>query len=80
MRCELQVLLRMTLLPRMKMRQSIGESSSEMELKNLISVGAFSRLEESETGFHLKSVDELIKMAYKYYDDIALLKLVTNFG
>ncbi|XVF86410.1 hypothetical protein PTKIN_Ptkin18bG0037600 [Pterospermum kingtungense] len=61
-------------------QQSNGESSSEMELKNLISEEAFSRLEESGTGLHLKSAAELIKMAYKYYDDIALPKLVTDFG
>ncbi|XVE91270.1 hypothetical protein DITRI_Ditri20bG0140300 [Diplodiscus trichospermus] len=61
-------------------QQSNGESSSEMELKNLIPEEAFSRLEESGTGLHLKSADELIKMAYKYYDDIALPKLVTDFG
>ncbi|XWS11769.1 hypothetical protein CRYUN_Cryun37aG0028600 [Craigia yunnanensis] len=61
-------------------QQSIGESSSDMELKNLISEEAFSRLEESGTGLHLKSADEIIKMAYKYYDDIALPKLVTDFG
>ncbi|XVE89045.1 hypothetical protein DITRI_Ditri19aG0118400 [Diplodiscus trichospermus] len=60
--------------------QRIGESGREMELKNLISEEAFSRLEESGTGLHLKSVDELVKMAYKYYDDIALPKLVTDFG
>ncbi|XWS16492.1 hypothetical protein CRYUN_Cryun34aG0093000 [Craigia yunnanensis] len=61
-------------------QQSNGESSSEMELKNLISEEAISRLEESGTGLHLKSAGELIKMAYKYYDDIALPKLVTDFG
>ncbi|KAK6263688.1 hypothetical protein SCA6_019122 [Theobroma cacao] len=60
--------------------QSNGESSSELELKNLISKEAYSRLEESGTGLHLKSADELLKMAYKYYDDIALPKLVTDFG
>ncbi|KHG04943.1 Uncharacterized protein F383_08744 [Gossypium arboreum] len=62
------------------MNQSIGVSRNQMELKNLISEEAFSRLEESRTGLHLKSVNELIKMAYKYYDDVALPKLVTDFG
>ncbi|XVF24750.1 hypothetical protein REPUB_Repub13aG0153900 [Reevesia pubescens] len=61
-------------------KQRNGESCSEMELKNLVSKEAFSRLEESGTGLHLKSADELIKMAYKYYDDISLPKLVTDFG
>ncbi|KAE8709151.1 putative Cupredoxin superfamily protein [Hibiscus syriacus] len=61
-------------------QESNGEFHSEMELKNLTSAEAFSRLEESGTGLHLKSVEDLIKMAYKYYDDIALPKLVTDFG
>ncbi|TYJ31481.1 hypothetical protein E1A91_A06G201500v1 [Gossypium mustelinum] len=62
------------------MNQSIGVSRNQMELKNLISEEAFSQLEESRTGLHLKSVNELIKMAYEYYDDVALPKLVTDFG
>ncbi|KAE8735655.1 clustered mitochondria protein-like isoform X2 [Hibiscus syriacus] len=61
-------------------QESNDEFRSEMELKNLISAEAFSRLEESGTGLHLKSAEELIKMAIKYYDDIALPKLVTDFG
>ncbi|KAK5825583.1 hypothetical protein PVK06_020439 [Gossypium arboreum] len=61
-------------------QESNVELSSEMELKHLISKEAFSRLEQSGTGLHLKSAEELIKMACKYYDDIALPKLVTDFG
>ncbi|KAK8514278.1 hypothetical protein V6N12_008989 [Hibiscus sabdariffa] len=61
-------------------QESNGEFRSEMELKNLISEEAFSRLEESGTGLHLKSAEELIMMAYKYYDEVALPKLVTDFG
>ncbi|KAK4775252.1 hypothetical protein SAY86_010187 [Trapa natans] len=38
------------------------------------------RLKESETGLHLKSPDELIEMAHKYYADTALPKLVADFG
>ncbi|XP_039060947.1 protein TSS-like [Hibiscus syriacus] len=60
--------------------QSIGESNNDVELKNLISEEAFSRLEESGTGLHVKSLNELMKMAYEYYDDIALPKLVKDFG
>ncbi|KAK8575863.1 hypothetical protein V6N13_032827 [Hibiscus sabdariffa] len=60
--------------------QSIGESNNGMELKNLISGEAFSCLEESGTGLHLKSVNDLMKMAYEYYNDIALPKLVKDFG
>ncbi|PON35972.1 N-terminal acetyltransferase A, auxiliary subunit [Parasponia andersonii] len=57
-----------------------GESSSEEELKKLVSEDAYLRLRETGTGLHLKSVDELIKMACKYYDEIALPKLVTDFA
>ncbi|XP_022721198.1 protein TSS-like isoform X2 [Durio zibethinus] len=38
-------------------QQSNGDSSSEMELKNMISEEAFLRLEESGTGLHLKVMD-----------------------
>ncbi|ESR40646.1 protein TSS [Citrus sinensis] len=61
-------------------QQSNGELNCEMELKKLISEESFLRLKETGTGLHSKVVDELMKMAYKYYDDIALPKLVTDFG
>ncbi|KAF2323174.1 hypothetical protein GH714_033853 [Hevea brasiliensis] len=61
-------------------QHSNGDSNSENELKELISEEAFFRLKESGTGLHLKSVDELIQMAYGYYNEIALPKLVTDFG
>ncbi|XP_044485664.1 protein TSS-like [Mangifera indica] len=61
-------------------QNSNGELNSEMELKKLISEEAFLRLKESGTGLHLKAMDELMKMAYKYYDEIALPELVTDFG
>ncbi|GMQ08986.1 hypothetical protein CsSME_00052497 [Camellia sinensis var. sinensis] len=57
-----------------------GESNSEVELKKFISEESFLRLKGTGTGLHLKSVDELMKMAKKYYDEIALPKLVTDFG
>ncbi|WOH05523.1 hypothetical protein DCAR_0624940 [Daucus carota subsp. sativus] len=59
---------------------SSSESESEVDLKKFISEEAFLRLKESGTGLHLKSADELIKMAHKYYDEIALPKLVKDFG
>ncbi|XP_042505801.1 protein TSS-like [Macadamia integrifolia] len=52
----------------------------ETMLKKLLSLSAFQRLKESETGLHLKSPDELIEMAHKYHADIALPKLVADFG
>ncbi|KAK9066295.1 hypothetical protein SSX86_013616 [Deinandra increscens subsp. villosa] len=56
------------------------ESNVDSELKKLISEEAFLRLKESGTGLHLKSKDELIEMAHSYYDEVALPKLVTDFG
>ncbi|CAL9215101.1 unnamed protein product [Arabidopsis halleri] len=50
------------------------------ELKELLSEEAFSRLQETGTGLHLKSKEELTKMAYGYYDEIALPRLVADFG
>ncbi|KAJ3695426.1 hypothetical protein LUZ60_000803 [Juncus effusus] len=60
---------------------SVGESSDgEMELKKFVSESAFEKLKESEVGFHVKSPEELIEMAHKYYDDTALPKLVSDFA
>ncbi|KAI3786001.1 hypothetical protein L1987_45127 [Smallanthus sonchifolius] len=56
------------------------ESNFDLELKKLISEEAFLRLKESGTGLHLKSKDEVIEMAHSYYDEVALPKLVTDFG
>ncbi|KAL8230404.1 hypothetical protein R6Q57_000182 [Mikania cordata] len=56
------------------------ESNFDSELKKFIPEEAFLRLKESGTGLHLKSKDELIEMAHSYYDEVALPKLVTDFG
>ncbi|KAL0723533.1 hypothetical protein Bca4012_038132 [Brassica carinata] len=50
------------------------------ELKEVLSEEAFSRLKASGTGLHLKSKEELSKMVYGYYDEIALPRLVADFG
>nr|CAB3452701.1 unnamed protein product [Digitaria exilis] len=55
-------------------------SENENLLKNLLPESAFTRLKESETGLHQKSPPELIEMALKYYDEVALPKLVADFG
>ncbi|PIA42283.1 hypothetical protein AQUCO_02000027v1 [Aquilegia coerulea] len=60
--------------------QSKGEAKSESEIKNVISEAAFLRLEETGTGLHHKSLDELIELAHKHYDEVALPKLVADFG
>nr|VDC65769.1 unnamed protein product [Brassica rapa] len=59
---------------------SLRELDGEAELKELVSEEAFSRLQESGTGLHLKSKEELTKMVYGYYDEIALPRLVADFG
>ncbi|KZV15077.1 clustered mitochondria protein [Dorcoceras hygrometricum] len=53
---------------------------SELVLQTLLSNAAFSRLKESETGLHTKSVQELAELSQKYYNDVALPKLVADFG
>ncbi|KAE8735453.1 hypothetical protein F3Y22_tig00000340pilonHSYRG00426 [Hibiscus syriacus] len=60
--------------------QENQDEEMEMMWKKLLPEAAYSRLKESETGFHLKSPDELIEMAHKYYADTALPKLVADFG
>ncbi|XP_057778635.1 protein REDUCED CHLOROPLAST COVERAGE 1 [Salvia miltiorrhiza] len=57
-----------------------GSSENELMLKSMLSDAAFSRLKESETGLHAKSLHELIELSQKYYDDVALPKLVADFG
>ncbi|KAK9282399.1 hypothetical protein L1049_005316 [Liquidambar formosana] len=57
-----------------------SDSNNEAELRKLISEESFLRLKETGMGLHLKSVDDLIKMAHEYYDEVALPKLVTDFG
>ncbi|KAL1561912.1 protein TSS-like [Salvia divinorum] len=57
-----------------------GAIENEIMLKSLLSDAAFSRLKDSETGLHAKSLHELIELSRKYYDDVALPKLVADFG
>ncbi|XP_073011236.1 protein REDUCED CHLOROPLAST COVERAGE 3 [Typha latifolia] len=56
------------------------ESNEDTEVRKFLKEDAFSRLKDSETGLHQKSADELIKMAHKFYDDVALPKLVADFA
>ncbi|CAI9781508.1 unnamed protein product [Fraxinus pennsylvanica] len=57
-----------------------GAHENELVLKKLLSKSAFTRLKESETGLHLKSMQELIDLSQKYYKEVALPKLVADFG
>lgn len=53
---------------------------NELVLKALLPDAAFSRLKESETGLHCKSMQELVELSQKYYNEVALPKLVADFG
>ncbi|KAH9624548.1 hypothetical protein KSS87_017758, partial [Heliosperma pusillum] len=55
-------------------------SDSEPELKKILSEEAFNRLKESDTGLHEKSLQDLVDLSQKYYDEVALPKLVADFG
>lgn len=57
-----------------------NDGEVNMDLKQFISKESFSRLKDSGTDLHLKSIDELVKLAGNYYDDIALPKLVSDFA
>lgn len=52
----------------------------ELMLKKLLPDSAFTRLKESETGLHQKSLQELTELSKKYYSEVALPKLVADFG
>ncbi|GMH21746.1 hypothetical protein Nepgr_023588 [Nepenthes gracilis] len=55
-------------------------NDAELALRKLVPDAAFTRLKESETGLHLKSLQELIDLSQKYYDEVALPKLVADFA
>ncbi|KAK8465873.1 hypothetical protein PHAVU_009G195600 [Phaseolus vulgaris] len=63
-------------------KQELERQDEEKETiwRKLLSDGAFTRLKESKTDLHLKSPDELMDMAHKYYVDTALPKLVADFA
>ncbi|KAE9598036.1 hypothetical protein Lal_00003920 [Lupinus albus] len=55
-------------------------AENELVLKGMLSEAAFTRLKESGTGLHCKSIQDLIDLSQKYYFDVALPKLVADFG
>ncbi|TKY73152.1 TSS protein [Spatholobus suberectus] len=63
-------------------KQELERQDEEKETiwRKLLSDAAYTRLKESKTDLHLKSPDELMEMAHKYYVDTALPKLVADFG
>ncbi|KAL9254531.1 REDUCED CHLOROPLAST COVERAGE 1-like protein [Drosera capensis] len=52
-------------------------NEDELPLRQMLSEAAFVRLKESQTRLHQK---ELIDLSQKYYDEVALPKLVADFG
>ncbi|KAJ8900444.1 hypothetical protein K2173_025221 [Erythroxylum novogranatense] len=54
--------------------------ANELTLQTLLPDTAFARLKESDTGLHCKSLEELVAMSKDYYNDVALPKLVADFG
>ncbi|CAN1793893.1 Protein REDUCED CHLOROPLAST COVERAGE 1 [Linum perenne] len=55
-------------------------ANDELSLQKILSETAFSRLKETDTGLHCKSLPELIDLSQKYYTEVALPKLVADFG
>ncbi|GLT77004.1 hypothetical protein SLA2020_486330 [Shorea laevis] len=53
---------------------------NELALQRMLSNEAFARLKESGTGLHRNSLQELIDLSQKYYSEVALPKLVADFG
>ncbi|VFQ73363.1 unnamed protein product [Cuscuta campestris] len=60
--------------------QTNADSSSKADLLKYISEEAYLRLKESGTSLHLKPLDDIVKMAEEYYNEIALPKLVADFA
>ncbi|XP_007051554.2 PREDICTED: protein TSS isoform X1 [Theobroma cacao] len=61
-------------------RLETSSKDDELVLKRKLSEEAFARLKESDTGLHRKSLQELIDLSQKYYIEVALPKLVADFG
>lgn len=66
--------------PTVQPYSEITMNENEDVLRKLLSDAAFARLKESETDLHCKSVQELIELSQKYYNEVALPKLVADFG
>ncbi|KAK1374002.1 Clu domain-containing protein [Heracleum sosnowskyi] len=68
------------MLPSPESQLEVNSNENEVALRRLMTDDAFTRLKESETGLHRKSLQELISLSQKYYDEVALPKLVADFG
>lgn len=66
--------------PSTETQPGTSPSDNELALKRILSDAAFTRLKESDTGLHQKSLQDLINLSQKYYEEVALPKLVADFG
>ncbi|KAK7258505.1 hypothetical protein RIF29_24084 [Crotalaria pallida] len=67
-------------LPSVESQHETTAAENELVLKGMLPEAAFTRLKESGTGLHSKSIQDLIDLSQKYYMDVALPKLVADFG
>ncbi|KAM1707770.1 hypothetical protein ACFX13_000914 [Malus domestica] len=66
--------------PSVESKLETNAKENELVLTEILSDAAFARLKDSETGLHCKSLQELIDLSQKYYSEVALPKLVADFG
>ncbi|GMP43789.1 hypothetical protein CsSME_00013018 [Camellia sinensis var. sinensis] len=66
--------------PSLQSQLETNANENELVLRRLLSDAAFTRLKNSETSLHCKSVQELTDLSQKYYNEVALPKLVADFG
>ncbi|CAN6566025.1 unnamed protein product [Malus baccata var. baccata] len=69
-----------TISPSVESKLETNAKENEHVLTEILSDAAFARLKDSETGLHCKSLQELIDLSQKYYSEVALPKLVADFG
>ncbi|XP_057454810.1 protein REDUCED CHLOROPLAST COVERAGE 1 isoform X3 [Lotus japonicus] len=67
-------------LPSIESQPDTTAADNELLLKGILSAAAFTRLKESGAGLHCKSIQDLINLSRKYYLDVAIPKLVADFG
>uniref|UniRef100_A0A2N9HYJ0 Clu domain-containing protein n=1 Tax=Fagus sylvatica TaxID=28930 RepID=A0A2N9HYJ0_FAGSY len=69
-----------SILPSIESQLETNAKENELAMKRKLSEAAFARLKETETGLHCKSFQELVDLSQKYYTEVALPKLVADFG
>ncbi|XP_027353234.1 protein TSS-like [Abrus precatorius] len=66
--------------PSVELKHETTAAEDELVLKGMLSEEAFTGLKETGTALHCKSMQDLIDLSQKYYMDVALPKLVADFG